>query len=914
MSYLNFTQPLKHFTEVAYGTEISMWNAVTSTDGEILYSTDGLNWTICSVPTMSDQIISQIQYGRKFDGTPLFLAQSGTDPSHVKHFLNSVDGINYTLVSTGLGSSRILYGNGWFYNFYYTKAYRSLDGTNWETLGTMPNYNWSRAAYGNNIIVVVGQPSDNTFCISTNFGLTWTTVATPFPVDDVVFNGTKFVACSASQSKIATSGYGTSWSIVNSSTSLEKMTVYYGNIIGIKSGTNTVRTSIDHGTTWTTDTVTSSSTYAAIGTKQGLPLPALFPTPFPTAATPTPTPTMTPTPTPTATPSGILLSNQNNITTSSLAPTTNGYTFQNNPVTGQPLSVAFTQNNTVDEWVNVNLTNNSGETLTVVIDGVTYTVPPGGTFNQTVLLNPGDTVTITGPTGNYPAGAVTGGVGVVPAPTPTPTPTPSGILLSNQSNITASSLAPTTNGYTFQNNPVTGQPLSVAFTQNNTVDEWVNVNLTNNSGETLTVVIDGVTYTVPPGGTFNQTVLLNPGDTVTITGPTGNYPAGAVTGGVGVVPAPTPTPTPTSTPTPTPTMPNNIWFWGNGNAGLLANNLSTGFASYPVQTTTDIKDFSSCIDNPLSFIQGMITTDGKLWVWGANTNGNLGNNSTVDKSSPVQTVAGGTNWSQIDGSNTHVVAIKTDGSLWAWGENLLGQLGQNDKIHRSSPTRIGSGTNWVKCAAGYRTTHALKSDGTIWSCGFNYNGQLGIGNNSDQSILVQTVGSGFSDVKSASAFTAAKKTNNTLWLWGDNYQGQLGINSQNSGTTTPVQEITGSTWDKFALFSTGVAAIKSGNVYSWGQNTQGCLAQGNSAPNNVLIPTAILNNDGTVTNVSCGADTLYVRKSNGTIWGAGTRDNYELDDGVNLPAGVSSLIQVASSKTWTNIFAIANTAIAKETV
>jgi alpha-tubulin suppressor-like RCC1 family protein len=813
MSYQNFVQPLKHFTEVAYSAELGVWNAVTSTDGEVMKSTDGLSWTNCTLPSITDAVITQIQYGRKFDGTPIFMIQSGNQPAHVKTWLTSTDGITYTVASTGLGSSRLFYANGWFYNFLNNKSYRSLDGINWETLGNVPNLNWASAAYGFNILLVLGQPSDNTFAMSTDNGWNWTTVTTPFQASDVVFDGTKFVACSASESKIAVSGYGTSWTVVNTSVSIEKMSVYYGNIIGIKSGTSVVLTSIDHGTTWATNAVTNSAPYSAVSTKQGFNIPVLFPTPLPTAATPTPTTTPSPTPTPTVAPAGILVTAVNNINTTSLAPTSNGYTLQNDPVIGQAISTTFTQSSASPEYVNINLTNNSSETITININGVIYTVLPGQSFNQTTLLNPGDTVGISGPVGNYPAGSVTGGIAVVPAPTPTPTSSP------------------------------TPTPTNTA--------------------------------------------------------------------------SPTPTPTTTASPTPTPSptlMPSKLWMWGNNNAGLMGINRSSGFASYPVQTiSTNVTNFTACINNPSSIMMGFITNDGRLWVWGANTNGNLGDGTTTDRSSPIQTLAGGTDWSNIDASDTHAIAVKTDGSLWAWGNNAYGQLGTNDIVDRNSPVKIGNGTTWSKCAAGNKFSMALKTDGTLWAAGYNYSATLGLGNNVDKSSFTQLLinGTGYTDIKCGLVHTAAKKSNNTLWLWGDNSVGQLGLNIGNSPITTPTQEVTGSTnWGEFAPMAWGMIAIKGGHAFTWGQDTQGCLGQ-NTRNVDLSYPTQIIGSDGTATNCAGGYDTIYIRKSNSTIWGAGTRDNYELDNGINAPS-VSSIIQVAVSKNWENIFAIANSTIGKE--
>ena len=936
MSYQNFVQPSKNFTDLAYSKELGIWNASAGTDGQILYSYDGLNWSNCTLPLLTAPKFNQVEYGIKSNRSPLFVAHAGIVSSDQQYILISTNGINYTLANSTIFCTKLVYGNSWFFAFTNNYFFRSQNGIFWEQISSLPPTGgkpWKYGSFGKNSLVVFSETGTQSCAVTYNYGSTWERYTPPAEFTDVVFDDTKFVAVSPTTSSVYTSANGKNWTLVNNSTSIDMLTVYYGNIVGVKPNTNTVYSSIDHGATWSSNSVTNSADWSAMGTRQGFSIPVAFATPIPTAATPTPTTTPLPSPTPTLAPTSITASNINNIITNSLMPT-DGFGFTNTSVTGQPLSITFTQTGTTPEYVQVQFTNNTTETITVVIAGVTYTVLPGGSFNQTTLLNPGDTVVISGPSGNYNAGDLVGGIVVVPAPTPTPTPTlaPTDITASNINNITTNSLMPT-NGFGFTNTSVTGQPLSVTFTQTGTTPEYVQVQFTNNSTETITVVIGGVTYTVPPGGSFNQTTLLNPGDTVVISGPSGNYNAGDLSGSIAVVPAPSPTTTMTPTPTPTPTLtasptpspspspspsptpsptpiPNKIWLWGNGFGGLLGNNESTGFAKIPMQPNTEFTDFNNCVSNPRSIINAFVTNNGRLFAWGANSYGNIGDGTIIDKSSPVQ-IGNETNWSMIDASDHHTVAVKTDGTLWAWGFNSYGQLGLNDKVHRSSPVQVGTNSSWVKCAAGQDATYAITNTGTMWACGKNYNGELGIRNNTFKSSLTQILGNTWSEVKAGLVFAAALKTDNTLWLWGYNYYGQLGINQSGNEFNSPVQEITASTWSSFALLNSSVAAIKSGNIYTWGQNTAGSLAQGAVGPE-VNQPTQILYNDGTFISVAGAADTLLAIKSNGQIWGAGDRSDYELDNNLNLPSNTDSIIQVALGKNWANVFAIQNTVIGKE--
>jgi len=170
-----------------------------------------------------------------------------------------------------------------------------------------------------------------------------------------------------------------------------------------------------------------------------------------------------------------------------------------------------------------------------------------------------------------------------------------------------------------------------------------------------------------------------------------------------------------------------------------------------------------------------------LWGMGKNDLGQLGTNDITWRSSPVQTIAGGANWKQVSGGGLHTAAIKTDGTLWTWGFNLLGQLGNNTRTNRSSPVQtVSGGTNWKQVACGAYHTAAIKTDGTLWLWGYNTYGQLGNNNITNQSSPVQTVsgGTNWKSVAGGMYHTAAIKTDGTLWTWGFNLQGQLGTDNQ----------------------------------------------------------------------------------------------------------------------------------------
>jgi alpha-tubulin suppressor-like RCC1 family protein len=221
----------------------------------------------------------------------------------------------------------------------------------------------------------------------------------------------------------------------------------------------------------------------------------------------------------------------------------------------------------------------------------------------------------------------------------------------------------------------------------------------------------------------------------------------------------------------------------------------------------------------------------------------LGTNNTTNNTSPVQTVAGGTNWKQATVSDYATAAVKTDGTLWLWGKNDFGQLGDNTRTNRSSPVQtISAGTNWKQVSKGFRHAAAIKTDGTLWLWGDNGNGQLGDNTTTNRSSPVQTVagGSNWAQVTVGNGHTAAIKTDGTLWLWGNNQYGNLGTNNT-TNRSSPVQTISaGTNWKQVSsIASNNTGAIKTdGTLWMWGANNEyvGAGAIGDNTTTNRSSP------------------------------------------------------------------------------
>jgi alpha-tubulin suppressor-like RCC1 family protein len=206
-----------------------------------------------------------------------------------------------------------------------------------------------------------------------------------------------------------------------------------------------------------------------------------------------------------------------------------------------------------------------------------------------------------------------------------------------------------------------------------------------------------------------------------------------------------------------------------------------------------------------------VKTDGTLWTWGRNSYGGLGTNDTTDRLTPVTTFAGGTNWKQVSAGTHNFAAIKTDGTLWTWGRNANGQLGINDTTNRLTPVQVfGNHTNWKQVSAGYIHCAAIKTDGTLWVWGNNSFSALGTNDSTQRDTPVTTFagGTNWKQVSAGTFYCSAIKTDGTLWTWGRNADGNLGVNDT-TGRATPVTTLAGGTnWKQVSGQNAATIAIK----------------------------------------------------------------------------------------------------------
>ena len=288
---------------------------------------------------------------------------------------------------------------------------------------------------------------------------------------------------------------------------------------------------------------------------------------------------------------------------------------------------------------------------------------------------------------------------------------------------------------------------------------------------------------------------------------------------------------------------DQLWVWGSGGSGQLGTN-DTDTKTIPVTTFAGGDGWRQCGSSGLSGIA--IKSNGTLWVWGQGSYGQLGINTSNDSLTPVTTFAGGRDWKQFSSLTGNTAAIKTDGTLWVWGGNSKGQLGTNNAFFKYTPvTTFAGGNYWKQIACGSSHMAAIKTNGTLWTWGSDNtggSGYLGINNPAGygRSTPVTTFAGGndWKQVSCGRIITAAIKTDGTLWTWGTGES--LGQNL-NAGIfrKTPVTTFAGGTnWKQVFCGLYSVGAIKTdGTLWVWGENSNGQLGTNDNITRSIPVTT-----------------------------------------------------------------------------
>lgn len=299
----------------------------------------------------------------------------------------------------------------------------------------------------------------------------------------------------------------------------------------------------------------------------------------------------------------------------------------------------------------------------------------------------------------------------------------------------------------------------------------------------------------------------------------------------------------------------------------------------------------------------MALKNGSLWAWGFNLFGQLGDGTNFDRNRPVK-IGTSNNWKMISAGNDFTIGLQNDGSLWSWGDNEFAQLGQGDFELQNNPKRIGIENTWAYVSAGSGYCLAIKKDGSLWTWGIM---PYLINASKDSSTVPKRVGidkdwkycaSGYSGTQVTSI---AIKFDGSLWTWGQNYSGLLGIGSdKDTLAILPLQVGKEKNWKIIANSGVHIAALKvDGSLWTWGDNYSGAL--GNSPfLKNTNLPKKV-GNDNDWTNVSVSTfgslNTIAIKKD-GTLWCWGDGHHYQLADKTISRSNIP--IQIGKDSNWIN--------------
>lgn len=352
---------------------------------------------------------------------------------------------------------------------------------------------------------------------------------------------------------------------------------------------------------------------------------------------------------------------------------------------------------------------------------------------------------------------------------------------------------------------------------------------------------------------------------------------------------------------------------GGGIHSLAICNDSTVMAwgdNYYYQLGDGTTTFGSNVPVPVSSLTGVVAisggglhslslkNDGTVWSWGRNLEGQLGDSTNTNSNVPIQ-LSSFTGITAVAAGGYHSLALKNDSTVWAWGTNTYGQLGNGSTIASNIPLQVNFLTGVIAIEAGLNHSLALKSDGTVWAWGRNSWGQLGDGTTIDRNVPVQVVFlSGATAIASGKEHSLALKNDSTVWTWGVNSYGQLGNGTGITSSNIPVavNSLTAITAIATGGSHHSLALRDDSTVWAWGRNNYGQLGDGTNTNSNVPVLVSSLTGAAAITK---GEQHSLALKNDGTLWAWGNNSfSGALGNGTytdsNIPVQVTGLCQVTT--------------------
>jgi alpha-tubulin suppressor-like RCC1 family protein len=338
-----------------------------------------------------------------------------------------------------------------------------------------------------------------------------------------------------------------------------------------------------------------------------------------------------------------------------------------------------------------------------------------------------------------------------------------------------------------------------------------------------------------------------------------------------------------------------LWCWGNNAYGAVGDGTVTATTrSSPSQVTAP--SATGWAQLSVGYHQGCaIRTDTTLWCWGSDVFGQLGDGALTSRWYPVQvTSPASTGWTLVASGGNHTCALRTQ-ALYCWGSNLWGQIGSGpigNGVNQLTPLQIAGA--WTAVAAGQLHTCALQSDSSLWCWGHNASGQLGLGNTTDATTPAHVGALTWSGLTASAGNTCATHTGD-LWCWGDNTYGSVGDNTI-LNRTSPVQITTPATsgWSLPVLSSSGyrVCGIRTdGTLWCWGFGY---------ATNNVP---AVLDSGSDWRRPASGADFGCALKAVSQLYCWGVNGSGQLGLGTSTTTSVPTRVVSSGATDWAQVAA-----------
>ena len=288
-----------------------------------------------------------------------------------------------------------------------------------------------------------------------------------------------------------------------------------------------------------------------------------------------------------------------------------------------------------------------------------------------------------------------------------------------------------------------------------------------------------------------------------------------------------------------------------------------------------------------------IKSDGTLWTWGRNDYGQLGDGTNTNKNVPTQ-IGTDTDWYFVAAGDNHTMAIKNNGTLWAWGRNNYGQLGDGTTINKNTPFLVNNDTDWKTISLEKEFTIALKNNASLW--GWGRNGLSQLGNPDPAAIFLPTqIGSdtNWKTIATGIITTLALKTDNSFWGWGAGDNGVFGNGDGNLNINIPTQTLSNTDWDKISVGQSTTLALKNdGSLWAWGENSVGSVGNGtfiNTGLN--FVPNQI----GSATNwvsIYMGRYVSRAINSNGELFCWGYNNFGQVGDGTTVNRNVPTPVGI----------------------